>query len=166
MHAGYAMIVGAGSGTGTDVAKRLAAEGWPVVLTRRNAEALEALAAEIEAGGGRALAVAADAGDAADVSALFETAAAHFGTPELACRAPDRRRHYRCATGARGDAGDGRSARRAGADQAGAHRRDAALAASPAQGCLDLRAESAPSHRALVAPSPTWSTEPHEPTGS
>jgi NAD(P)-dependent dehydrogenase (short-subunit alcohol dehydrogenase family) len=27
------MIVGAGSGTGAAVAKRLAAEGWPVVLT-------------------------------------------------------------------------------------------------------------------------------------
>ncbi|MCF7978514.1 MAG: SDR family NAD(P)-dependent oxidoreductase, partial [Chromatiaceae bacterium] len=83
MQTGYAMIVGAGSGTGAAVAKRLAAEGWPVVLTRRNAEALDALAAEIEAAGGRALAVAADAGDEAEVSALFETAAEHFGTPEL-----------------------------------------------------------------------------------
>ncbi|MBK5932290.1 SDR family NAD(P)-dependent oxidoreductase [Halochromatium salexigens] len=83
MHTGYAMIVGAGSGTGAAVAKRLAAEGWPVVLTRRNAKALDALAAEIEAAGGRALAIAADASDAAEVSALFETASEHFGTPEL-----------------------------------------------------------------------------------
>ncbi|MBK1621495.1 hypothetical protein CKO42_24405 [Lamprobacter modestohalophilus] len=33
MQTGYAMIVGAGSGTGAAVAKRLAAEGWPMVLT-------------------------------------------------------------------------------------------------------------------------------------
>lgn len=83
MHTGYAMIVGAGSGTGAAVAKRLAAEGWSVVLTRRSAEALDALAAEIQATGGRALGIAADAGDEAEVGALFDRAAAQFGTPEL-----------------------------------------------------------------------------------
>lgn len=83
MQTGYALIVGAGSGTGAAVAKRLAAEGWPVVLTRRNAQALEALAAEIEAAGGQTLAIAADAGNEADVHALFDKAAKRFGTPEL-----------------------------------------------------------------------------------
>jgi len=83
MQTGYAMIVGAGSGTGAAVAKLLAAEGWPVVLTRRNAAALDALAAEIESAGGRALAVAADASDEAAVSALLETAAKHLGAALL-----------------------------------------------------------------------------------
>ena len=55
MQTGYAMIVGAGSSTGAAVAKRLAAEGWPVVLTRRTVAALDALAAKLEEAGARAL---------------------------------------------------------------------------------------------------------------
>jgi len=80
---GYAMVVGAGSGTGAEVAKLLAGHGWPVVLTRRNAKELDGLKTEIEQAGGRALAVPADAADTAEVAELFRQADAAFGTPEL-----------------------------------------------------------------------------------
>jgi NAD(P)-dependent dehydrogenase (short-subunit alcohol dehydrogenase family) len=80
---GYAMVVGAGSGTGAAVAKLLAEAGWPVVLTRRDAGALQALAEEITGAGGRALPAAADAADEAAVTALFERAEQAFGRPAL-----------------------------------------------------------------------------------
>lgn len=78
-----AMVVGAGSGTGAEVAKLLAAEGYAVVLARRDLASLAPLVAEIEQRGGSALAVAADASDEAQVAALFDTAEQGFGTPEL-----------------------------------------------------------------------------------
>lgn len=78
-----AVIAGAGSGTGAEVGKRLAREGWPVVLARRNRDALDDLVGEIEAGGGRALAVGADAGDEDQVAALFDQAEQAFGAPQI-----------------------------------------------------------------------------------
>jgi NAD(P)-dependent dehydrogenase (short-subunit alcohol dehydrogenase family) len=80
---GYAMVVGAGSGTGAEVAKLLAKEGWPVVLTRRSEAPLAELKHEIEQAGGRALTIAADAADSDAVAELFRQADAAFGRPEL-----------------------------------------------------------------------------------
>jgi len=79
-----ALVTGSSRGIGADTVKYFAAAGANVVINyRAKAPRAAKLVAEIEAAGGRALAVAADAGDAAKVSALFETAAQHFGTPEL-----------------------------------------------------------------------------------
>jgi len=80
---GCAVIMGAGTGTGTELAKRLAQEGFPLVLSRRDDAALAALRDEIEAGGGEVLAMPADASDEAQVAALFDAAEQRFGTPDL-----------------------------------------------------------------------------------
>jgi len=80
---GCAIIVGAGTGTGAAVARLLSSEGHPVVLARRNPEQLSPLVREIEAVGGRALAVAADAANEAQVEVLFDQAQAAYGAPEL-----------------------------------------------------------------------------------
>ena len=78
-----AVVVGAGSGTGAALAKLLAAEGYSVVLARRDAVSLAPLVAEIEQLGGQAMAVATDASDEAQVAALFDAAQRRFGTPRL-----------------------------------------------------------------------------------
>lgn len=78
-----AMVVGAGTGTGAELARLLADEGYAVVLARRDAASLAPLVAAIEQGGGAALAVAADASDEAQVAALFAAAEQRFGPPEL-----------------------------------------------------------------------------------
>lgn len=76
------IVTGASSGIGRSLARRLARRGDPVALWARRKDWLDALAAEIAAGGGRALAIACDVTDAAQVeSALRETEAA-FGPVE------------------------------------------------------------------------------------
>ena len=66
-----AVVVGAGSGTGTDVAKRFAEEGYGVAVARCNADALPSLVAEIEQCVAKAKAFGADASDDAAVANLF-----------------------------------------------------------------------------------------------
>ena len=78
-----AVVVGAGTGTGAELAKLLAAEGYAVVLARRDAASLAPLVAEIEQRGGSALPVAADASDEGQVAALFDAAEQRFGLPQL-----------------------------------------------------------------------------------
>jgi short-subunit dehydrogenase len=71
------IITGASAGIGEATARRLAAEGAAVVLVARRKERLDALKGEIERGGGRALAIAADVTNAADRERLVnETLAA------------------------------------------------------------------------------------------
>jgi NAD(P)-dependent dehydrogenase (short-subunit alcohol dehydrogenase family) len=74
-----ALIVGASSGMGRATALRFAAEGAAVALTARREEQLAELAAEIEASGGRALAVPADVRDAAGVDRMVERVHGAFG---------------------------------------------------------------------------------------
>ncbi|BAV63611.1 SDR family NAD(P)-dependent oxidoreductase [Sphingobium cloacae] len=77
----HALVVGAGSGIGRTVAKRLANEGHVVSLAGRRAAPLETVASEIASEGGEAF-VLADFDVADDGSALgdgIDRAVAHFG---------------------------------------------------------------------------------------
>jgi len=78
-----ALVTGASSGIGRLLAERLADLGARVVLVARRAEALDELAGEIRARGGRALAVACDVSDREQVFAAAERAAAEFGAVDL-----------------------------------------------------------------------------------
>lgn len=75
-----ALVTGGSRGIGAATARALAAEGAAVAVTyAQSAEKAQALVAEIEAAGGRALAIQADSRDAAAVEAAVETAAAKLG---------------------------------------------------------------------------------------
>ena len=67
-----ALVTGASSGLGTGFARVLAEAGAQVVLAARRLAPLEALAEEITAAGGSAMAVSMDVTDAQSVAAAFE----------------------------------------------------------------------------------------------
>jgi len=73
-----AMVTGAGSGIGKASALALAQAGYALVLAGRRQAALQAVASEIEAAGGTALAVATDVADPASVEKLFAACADRF----------------------------------------------------------------------------------------
>ena len=75
-----AILTGVGPGVGEHVAKAYAELGANVVISARSQDRLDRIAAEINAlGGGRAVAVAADAGVMADLEGLVTTAHEAFG---------------------------------------------------------------------------------------
>jgi NAD(P)-dependent dehydrogenase (short-subunit alcohol dehydrogenase family) len=74
-----AIVTGAGSGIGRAGAEALAREGAAIVVADRNAAAGEETAERIAAAGGRALAVATDVGDDAQLDRLVGRAAEQFG---------------------------------------------------------------------------------------
>lgn len=74
-----AIVTGASRGIGRAVAIELAARGARVALAARDEQRLQANVAEIEARGGRALAVPMDVGDEPSVAALFERTAEALG---------------------------------------------------------------------------------------
>ena len=74
-----ALVTGASSGFGERWARLLAAAEAKVVLAARRTERLEAIAAEIRAAGGEALAVALDVTDEAAAIAAYDAAEAAFG---------------------------------------------------------------------------------------
>ncbi len=78
-----AMITGAGSGIGRQVAVALMREGYAAVLAGRRKEPLESTAAEGRAQGGRTLVVPTDVSDPAAVRALFAKTKESFGRLDL-----------------------------------------------------------------------------------
>ena len=76
---GTCFLTGASSGIGRSLARRLARDGQPVALVARREDLLESLAHEIEAEGGRALAISCDVTDRAAVCAAVARAEAELG---------------------------------------------------------------------------------------
>jgi len=74
-----ALVIGAGDATGGEIAKRFARGGYIACMTRRNAEKLQPLIAEIEAEGGLAYGFASDARKEDQVIALVEEIEANIG---------------------------------------------------------------------------------------
>jgi NAD(P)-dependent dehydrogenase (short-subunit alcohol dehydrogenase family) len=78
-----ALVTGASSGLGERFARVLASQGAAVALCARRVDRLEALAAEINANGGKAIAVAMDATDADAMVAAVDAAESAFGTVDI-----------------------------------------------------------------------------------
>src|SRR5262245_50674951 len=78
-----AIVTGASSGLGVRFAQVLAANGAAVALVARRAERLASVKQRIEAGGGRALAVAADVLDRAAMARAFDATEATLGTATI-----------------------------------------------------------------------------------
>ena len=72
------------SGIGRGAALRLAREGASVVVAARRLDLLQQLVKEIEAAGGKALAVAFDAAKEADNKRVVDEAVKHFGSLDIA----------------------------------------------------------------------------------
>ena len=66
------LVIGAGDATGGAIAKRFAREGYIACVTRRSADKLEPLVAEIKAAGGQAHGFASDARKEDEMVALVE----------------------------------------------------------------------------------------------
>lgn len=74
-----ALVTGAGTGIGRQIASTLASAGAKVVCAARNLERLEQVSAEIRAAGGDAIAIAVDVGSTASVEHLFDQADQAYG---------------------------------------------------------------------------------------
>ena len=77
------VITGASSGLGEATARLLSAQGATVVLGARRVDRLQTLVAELTAGGGKALALATDVTQAAQVKALVDAAVQTFGRVDV-----------------------------------------------------------------------------------
>lgn len=78
---GACLVVGVGDGVGSAIVRAFAAEGYTVCMTRRprHLDQLEALAAEIRAGGGDARAYGVDARQEAEMVTLVDRVEAEVG---------------------------------------------------------------------------------------
>lgn len=79
-----AIITGASSGIGRAAALLFARQGAKIVLSARGRERLKAVASEVRAEGGAAIAVPGDVGEEAHHQALVATAQAEFGGVDIA----------------------------------------------------------------------------------
>lgn len=78
----FAIVAGVGPGTGRSVALKFA-ESYPVVLLARQAESYNDVVAQINAAGGRAIGVPADATDEASLASAFDTIKKEFENLQL-----------------------------------------------------------------------------------
>ena len=78
-----ALITGASQGLGKALALSFAAQGASVVINSRREEGVRPVAREIEAKGGKALALAADVSEAADVERLVGATVERFGRVDV-----------------------------------------------------------------------------------
>jgi 3-oxoacyl-[acyl-carrier protein] reductase len=74
-----ALVTGGGQGIGYEVARRLAAEGVAVAINGRTAEKLSTVVAQIDAAGGRAMAVVAQVDSKEQVSGMVKSVVSKFG---------------------------------------------------------------------------------------
>jgi len=78
-----AIVTGASSGIGMEIARAFAEAGAKTVLAARSIDKLEALSRDIDQAGGTALAVACDVTQENQVEALFARCRDAFGDPDL-----------------------------------------------------------------------------------
>ncbi|WOD20520.1 SDR family oxidoreductase [Paraburkholderia kirstenboschensis] len=83
-NAQVAIVTGASRGIGAAIARRLSTDGLAVVVNYASSSSeADALVAELNAAGGRAVAVKADVSKAADVRRMFETAEQQLGKVDV-----------------------------------------------------------------------------------
>jgi len=83
-NAQVAIVTGASRGIGAAIARRLSTDGFAVVVNyASNSSEADALVAELNGAGGRAVAVKADVSQAADVRRMFETAEQQLGKVDV-----------------------------------------------------------------------------------
>ena len=79
-----AIITGAGTGIGFEIAKQLAKRGVKIILNDMDEEKAQSACQFINATGGECVAVVGDASDYSLIQQLVESALYHFGTLDLA----------------------------------------------------------------------------------
>jgi NAD(P)-dependent dehydrogenase (short-subunit alcohol dehydrogenase family) len=77
------VVIGAGDATGGAIARRFAREGYTAVVTRRHADKLKDLAAEIKSAGGKVHPFGSDARDEDQVVELFRKIESEIGEVEV-----------------------------------------------------------------------------------
>lgn len=82
-HKPIAIVTGASSGIGWELARQLAEQNWQVAVVARRVERLQQLTQQIASTGGTALAVAADIGVREQVEQAYRLVREQLGVPEL-----------------------------------------------------------------------------------